>query len=183
MTEILPVKVHQVSINQTILHTIYPGHPYCNEKWIKIIKDIGDKMDRSTNIKGGMTDYNDLRDNPEFQPLKDFAISISEEHPYHSPTTLDTKVDNMWGAMYKKGDHTVPHWHNPYNFSFVYFLKSDENSQPLCFTDSSDKFYIPPIEGSFVLFPAYLFHHVPHQTNDTDRIVIAGNLTTKEKKK
>lgn len=183
MTAILPVKIHKVSIDQTILQTIYPGHSFYKDKWIEIIKGIGDKMNRSTNIKGSMTEYEELLNHSEFDPLKDFAISIAEEHPYHNVDTLDCKIDNMWGAIYNKGDHAVPHWHNPYNYSFVYYLQSNENSSPLCFTDSTNQFYIPPTESSFVLFPAYLFHHVPQQKDDADRIIIAGNIFTKDKKK
>ena len=179
MTAILNIKVHNVKIKQTILQTTYPGHAFTAERWIEKIRSIGDKMNNTTNIKGTMTDYNDLVKLPEFDPIKDFALSIVKEHPRNTRADVDFEISNMWGAIYNKGDYTVPHWHWPSTYAFVYFLKSDNNSTPLCFTDSSEDFFLHPTESSFILFPAHLFHHVPHQKDDTDRIIIAGNIRNK----
>tara|TARA_B100000131_G_scaffold58643_1_gene54010 strand:+ start:204 stop:776 length:573 start_codon:yes stop_codon:yes gene_type:complete len=91
----------------------------------------------------------------------------------------DTKIDfhyaitDFWVAKYNKGDHTIDHSHEPAAYSFVYFVKSPTGSSPLIFTTSDTK--IEPEEGTVVIFPGNLKHHVP--TNNCDgRIVLAGNI-------
>ena len=77
--------------------------------------------------------------------------------------------------LYYKGDYAIPHCHRPNDFSFAYFVKAKWYDSPLIFVDSGKR--IRPKEGRYVIFPAYLKHHVPkHRYNDT-RITLSGNLT------
>jgi hypothetical protein len=68
--------------------------------------------------------------------------------------------------------------HKPHDFSFAYFVKAKWYYSPLVFTDSGKR--IRPKEGRYVIFPAYLKHHVPkHRYNDT-RITLSGNLSIED---
>lgn len=79
---------------------------------------------------------------------------------------------NCWGAIYNKGDHTLPHNHSPFSISFVYFVNSPNGSSPLTFTTTNKK--IKAEEGKVVVFNSSLFHHVP-KNNCDNRVVVAGN--------
>ena len=183
MTALLPVEKHNVYVRNTILKTVFPGHMHHADKWIQEIQDIGDKMQRGTNLKCDMTNYTDLLHNPNYESLKNFAVDLLDLHELYDPEKQDAIVDEMWGATYKQNDYADVHAHYPSAFSFVYYLKGDTNSAPLIFADSQNNFSIPAITGTFTVFPAHLFHGVPKHTRQTERVIIAGNIITKDKKK
>ncbi len=79
---------------------------------------------------------------------------------------------NFWGNIYKRGDYADPHHHSPSFVSFVYFLKSRRNDSPLVFSNTNIK--IPPIEGTYVVFPSYLEHKVFKCKGD--RVTLSGNI-------
>ena len=83
------------------------------------------------------------------------------------------KCKNFWGMAYKKGDYARKHNHYG-DFSFLYFVKGKWFHSPLVFSDTGKR--IRPKEGRYVIFPAYMYHHVPtHRYNDT-RMTISGNF-------
>lgn len=180
--QLLPVEKHSVKINNTIIKTVFPGHNFHAENWIKEIKSIGDKMQRNTNLKCAMTGFTDLLHNSLFDSLKTFALEVAEMHEMHRPDELHAEVDELWGAVYKQNDYADNHAHYPSAFSFVYYLKSDPYSAPLKFADSENNFSIPALPGTFTLFPGYLFHYVPQHNKQTERIIIAGNIITRKKR-
>ena len=59
-------------------------------------------------------------------------------------------------------------------FSFAYFLKTEWYHPPFVFTYSKKK--IKPKEGTFVLFPNYIHHHVPKNRFHNTRITLSGNI-------
>ena len=84
------------------------------------------------------------------------------------------KLKDLWGQYYKKGDYQVSHHHNPHYWSFVYFVNAPRGSAPLVFTDSNKK--VTPKAGMLVLFPGWVYHHVPKHKREEIRSVIAGNM-------
>ena len=117
-------------------------------------------------------------ENITFRNLKEYIREEIER--YYKPGATSggsrdpLKIGNFWGNVYEKGDYAQSHNHKPNDFSFAYFVKSKWYYPPLVFTDSGKR--IRPKEGTFVVFPAYLMHHVPkHRYKDT-RITLSGNL-------
>ena len=73
----------------------------------------------------------------------------------------------------KRGYYQRPHHHNHHYWSFVYFVNAPRGSAPLVFTESNKK--IIPKSGMLVIFPGWVWHHVPKNGCD-GRITLAGNL-------
>lgn len=66
----------------------------------------------------------------------------------------------------------MPHAHLPDSYSFVYYPKVDPGCSPLMFKG----YTYEPKTGYGVIFPSYLDHMVKPETNDSIRVVVAGNL-------
>ena len=131
-----------------------------------------------TNVKAFHTEWKWQPDNITFRNLKSYIREEIEKH--YKPGSMSggprdsLKVGNFWANVYKKGDYAQTHSHKPNDFSFAYFVKTEWYYPPLVFSDSGKR--IRPKEGTFVIFPAYLMHHVPkHRYNDT-RITLSGNF-------
>jgi len=157
---------------------IYSEHKVNKRKYIDIIKEsISTKESYNECVKCNMTDWN-LFENPQFEDLNKWIEKVVNEcarsmYRY----TDDFKIKESWGLIYKKNDFAKSHTHFPYTFSFAYFLSTHQNHPPLVF----DKVYpeliqIKPTEGTLVIFPSYVHHFVPSNTEDCERIVISGNL-------
>ena len=101
-----------------------------------------------------------------FRPGFDFGSS----HEYRNRLSNE----NFWANVYEKGDYAQPHCHKPNNYSFAYFVKAEWYHSPLIFTYSGKR--IRPKEGEYVIFPAYLKHHVPKNRYNHQRITLSGNL-------
>ena len=86
----------------------------------------------------------------------------------------DLYLKDIWGQYYKRGDYQRPHHHNPHYWSFVYFVNAPRGSAPLVFTESNKK--IIPKSGMLVIFPGWVWHHVPKHRCDEIRSVISGNF-------
>ena len=133
----------------------------------------------NSNVKASIhTEWDWEPDNITFRNLKAY-IKEQIEKIYRPGSMSDgsrsyLKYENFWANVYKKGDYAQSHSHKPSAFSFAYFVKAKWYHAPLVFTDSGKR--IRPKEGTFLIFPSYLQHHVPrHRYNDT-RITLSGNL-------
>ena len=80
---------------------------------------------------------------------------------------------SSWFVRYGRGDETPDHDHLPALYSWVYFIKCPKGSPPLVFTRSRKK--VKSEEGKVVIFPSWLWHHVPPNKCD-GRIVLVGNV-------
>tara|TARA_B100000287_G_C20428514_1_gene700508 strand:+ start:207 stop:743 length:537 start_codon:yes stop_codon:yes gene_type:complete len=87
---------------------------------------------------------------------------------------FELHLKDMWGQYYKRGDYQITHHHNPHYWSFVYFVKAPKGSAPLVFTESNKK--VIPKSGIMVVFPGWVWHHVPKHRCDEIRSVISGNF-------
>ena len=118
-------------------------------------------------------------DNITFRNLKEYVREEIETH-YQPGLMSDGSrrriyYTTFWANVYNKDDYAQSHCHKPSDYSFAYFVKAKWYDSPLIFTDSGKR--IRPKEGRYVIFPAYLNHHVPkHRYNDT-RITLSGNFT------
>jgi len=162
---------------------VHPGHyPFHNElkdELHLLLEEYDDKLDRTSNVKATMTQWNII--SPQIEKLQKYILDglhknkfEDKKDQYSKDRSLTLGWTDFWANIYRKGDYTLSHNHGPSVFSLVYFLKSKENYSPLIFTHDNQK--VIPKEGTFIIFPGYLFHHVPkHRYNDT-RMTLSGNL-------
>lgn len=108
----------------------------------------------------------------------------------------------LWGwiTSLKSGGFNSPHIHPRSTISGVYYVKTPaevlenkdgnfagwigfmdprSNAQIWPLASHLNYFFIPPVEGSLVLFPSYLQHFVPPFNAEGDRVAIAFNLRHK----
>ena len=132
-----------------------------------------------TNVKSTLhTPFRWEPDNIIFRNLKSYIIE-EVEREFRPGARIDgsrvrLECMNFWAMVYKKGDYAQSHNHRPCSYSFAYFVKSKWYHPPLVFDDSGYK--VRPKEGRFVVFPAYLNHHVPKNRFNEDRVTVSGNL-------
>ena len=136
-----------------------------------------------TNVRATVhTIYRWEPDNIIFRNLKSYIIEEIERE-FRPGARIDgsrvrLECINFWAMVYQKGDHAVSHNHRPCVYSFAYFVKSKWYHPPLVFDESGYK--VRPKEGRFVIFPAYLQHHVPKNRFNEDRVTISGNLSLRK---
>ena len=152
-----------------------------NDKIAELIKSSGDLQDHKTNLKCDMTSWSFHKENELIVKLTDVITEIINE---------DTKpfkhvLLDCWGAVYRKGEHAIPHFHLPCSLSFVYCVKTPKGSSPLVFDNAFEydkkkknsknkPFCIHPKDGQLIVFTSDTTHSVPKSTIDEERIVIAG---------
>ena len=163
---------HTKSSFASIYVSSLTGHD--NELYANQILKLGDQMERTTNVKADMTHWETF-----LSEWKHLSIDIIKNH-------LQILVGEevmiganficyaMWGVSYRKGDYTVFHHHFPAVLSFIYYVKADEDSAPLVFTDID--YELHPKENDLIIFPSYLKHGVPTQMKDANRMSISGNI-------
>ena len=153
-----------------------------------LLEDLGDYFEnykdcqnRQTNVKATMTESRLDIPSLEFIELRETIYSIAEDLNLYWNKPF--KIDNIWANIYRKGDFTQSHDHEPERYSFVYFLKSKPNFSPLMFEGINLKNkqkkwkVIKPIQGRLVFFPGCLNHRVPVHIHDETRITISGNFS------
>ena len=111
----------------------------------------------------------------------DFAQKFSQGDTDEAgnPRTMNFKVDQMWGLIYKEGSHTDVHHHWPSIWSFTYCVKACDSCAPLLFPTTVGKYrqyFVAPEVGQITLFPGHVHHSVPKQKCKHERIMIAGNI-------
>ena len=151
-----------------------------NERISQIILSEGDTQDHNTNLKCDMTQW---KLHEKYKDVK--KLSTIVQNTVNDIYRLRFVLDECWGAVYHKGQTSVPHNHFPFTISFVYFVQIPEGSSPLIFDEShkwnmekeiTEKHIIMPKTGKLVIFPSDCKHSVPPSVIDEERIVIAGNL-------
>ena len=146
---------------------------------LSLLKFCNPIPQNNSNVKASIhTEWDWEPGNITFRNLKSFIREEIERH--FQPGSMSgggrprLMCKNFWANVYEKGDYAEPHNHKSHDYSFAYFVKSKWYDSPLIFTDSRKR--IRPKEGKFVIFPAYLYHHVPKHRYDDTRITLSGNL-------
>ena len=153
-----------------------------------LLEDLGDYFEnhkdcqnRQTNVKATMTEWNLDLPSQEFVQFKNIIISVVKDLNLYWSCSF--KIKTLWANIYRKGDYTISHDHDPSRYSFVYFLKSKPNFSPLIFDNIDLKNkkkkwkVVKPTEGRLVIFPGFLKHRVPVHIHDETRITISGNFS------
>ena len=132
------------------------------------IKKTGDKTYGTTNLKAEMTNWKtELK---SFFQLESFIANKF--------TKRCTFVDH-WGAVYRDGDHALPHDHTEYGDnggeSFVFYVDVPEGSGNIYFSEAD--LTVEPQNKMLVSFPATVIHEVyPNTISGIERIITAGNI-------
>jgi hypothetical protein len=141
----------------------------------KIIRETGDKRGRTTNVKALMTDWLMTHHKP-FKIICDRVEEVIKDwHKQHTDLDLETFMTTCWGSIYQKGDYSEIHAHIPALYSWVYYVKVDENSAPLVFPNKPG-FTYKPKAGYGIIFPGWLVHEVPKHEDENERIIVVGNV-------
>jgi len=140
-----------------------------------IIRIRPDQQGRKTNVKAGMSSWFMQDEYPQFQEVGDLAIEIAKKN---SPYEMDMNLYDIWSAKYVKDDFTKFHDHWPHIWSFTYYLKFPKGSSPLIFCNGYEKEHVvTPNEGDILMWPSWIPHRVDPQPFQTERIIIAGNIS------
>ena len=174
------MKVISVVHKADILVDTYLFHDSLKKEVIRLLSEGAPCIPQNdSNVKATMHTVWDWEpNNIKFRNVKAYIREEIERH--YKPGAFSDggrtwlKSTNFWANLYEKGDYAQPHDHKPSDFSFAYFLKSEDDHAAFVFTDSGYK--IIPKEGTFVAFPAYLNHHVEEHKVDDKRITLSGNF-------
>ena len=166
----------------------------------EIIRSHGDELKHASNVKADMTDW---FMHQKYQEFKQLSIHVEAElkkvtgtgRDRNSKKELPFVTTECWGAVYRKGDETVPHTHWGSLWSWCYYLKVPEDASPFQFVNvyresKDDKvnlddisnltgktFDIYPQVDDLLFFPSHMRHGVPKSKSNEERIMIAGNVT------
>ena len=173
-------------------HVITEKHPYHESLKEKLMKDIDglkfytpEDNYAFTNIRGSQ--YNFDKNEPKSVRLitqwiynlilgkySSSFIGLKEEYLHTDDTSHPPNISSSsWFARYNEGELTWKHDHKHALLGYVYFINSPKGSSPLVFSTSGKR--IKPEEGTVVIFPGTLMHHVP-KNRCNNRLILAGNI-------
>ena len=171
------MKINIIKHNTEIIVGDYQFADKVKEQVLSLLKVSRPISKDSTNVKAWHSEWDWHPNNITFRNLKSFIREQIEG--YYEPGRVmaggkfHLGTMNFWANVYSKGDYARRHNHYG-DFSFLYFVKGKWFHSPLVFSDTGKR--IRPKEGRYVIFPAYMYHHVPtHRYNDT-RMTISGNF-------
>lgn len=167
----VPIHFWEFSMHDSQEYTVSELHNEIE----KIIKEVGDGQNNATNVKAMMTKWNMLEYKP-FELIAKKAAKICEDwHAEKTDLDLVTFMTTCWGSIYTRGNYSERHAHVPALYSWVYYVKVDENSAPIYFPNNPG-FYYKPTSGTGIIFPGWLDHEVPPHESDDERIIVVGNI-------
>jgi len=146
--------------------------------------------------RGGWQSPADFHKQESFFDFKDYILNNVSQSLIHYNRKFE--LDNMWININKKGNYNTSHNHPGCYISGVFWVKIPKNSGNLVFMNPNSfmqdrliksaadwvrrdynysyTFEFIPHEGTTVIFPSHLNHHVESNESDEDRISIAFNL-------
>ena len=169
------------------------GIDHVHQEIERITRESNDARERTTNVQAHMTKWVML-DHKPFKIISDKVEKTIQDY-FHEYTDLDleTFMTTCWGSIYKKGDYATLHAHVPALYSWVYYVKVEDDAAPLHFPrkvigdvndpnfgwkdDNPDSgLYYKPKSGTGIIFPGWFQHQVPEHTGDNERIIVVGNV-------
>lgn len=175
---------YDISVNVNCSIKIFDlSYDLDNESLVKNIYLFREKFSQSmhqynsknTNVRAWHSDYG----TPTYTNILDDLIEVTKQkiksliHPYE-----ELSVRSMWINIYQPGDSAARHMHHFHGLSTVYFPYVDEISTPIIFDNNLEKkeeITITPKNGMLIVFPSFMFHHVP-VVKEQHRISISSNL-------
>ena len=180
------MRIYNVKCDNAIVVGEYPFHKKIKDELVPLLENYPDQQDRLTNVKATMTEWQWQEDNLRIKRLKECALAEVRSHPmfrqieFRFGVPIKVIFKEFWANVYRKGDYTISHDHfgTDSSFGFVYFLKTKWYHPPFTFSESGKK--IKSKEGTYLIFPGHLKHHVPKNRFDETRITLSGNVIIKK---
>ena len=188
VSRIFPTTIFSVKIN---------NHQEFNKPLLKeIYKHKKNNKSYSKSNVGGFHSSIDIHKNKAFNKLSEFILDTMNEivendynfELYKNQNIRVKEIEAMWYMINNKNHYNSKHIHPNTWISGAYYLKiPTKESSKLLFEDPvrvrgytdecSYNIYAHGIEeGVLVLFPGWLYHEVPVNTSDKDRVVISFNI-------
>ena len=144
---------------------------------------------------------NDYAKDMPWENLKSLILQHGKKlvDSYQPTTTYDLFISMLWANIYNKHDFQEIHNHvnGGAHFSFAYLLESDNSAQSSQFQFVNDDIFCKTIfpvnrfsdpvastlyrpkqqQGTLLIFPSNLKHHVTQHLSNTRRSTVSGNLT------
>jgi hypothetical protein len=168
----------EISEKHTIIIEKYPYYKSLNERLLKDANSIDYPKSYTTNVKGRMSEWLIYTENTiivESWILNILTVKYPLINNYNKSVNIFTS--DMFFVRYGKGDVTLSHNHFPSVWSWIYYIKCPKGSAPLVFTNSGKKISVE--EGTVVIFPSFIPHHVPKNKCD-DRVALIGNINIED---
>lgn len=165
-------------------------------KWIEEYKKITDGVIVSN--RGGWQSDSNIHFLETFKSFTDYILKYANlaSEIYN----LEYRLKSMWININKNGDYNVSHSHPGSIISGVLWVKCPKNCGGIVFDSPNDwnedlilrnidhhlkkKFnyfhsfgFQQPVDGTMILFPSHMRHHVEPNESNEDRISIAFNLS------
>ena len=133
------------------------------------IKEYGDQLGRTTNIKADQTHWHLEQDN-KFNYFIDY---IHDKYKTHT-------IEELWGCTYREGDYAETHNHYGFDLAFAWFVDTSPCCSPLIFPNHIEPWnphheVITPRNGMLYVFGHEDLHYVAPHTCKHHRIVVSGN--------
>lgn len=166
-----------VAVKQTCAIICKELEGFSEEDRLRIIQKIKDNLRPEDgglqNLKARHTGYGRFYEDEDIQEILEKVVASFKG--VLTPPEEDWAIVDVWGGIYRPKDHTVPHRHLPSFISFVLYLQADDHSSPLVFDECELR--VAPKNWTLVVFPSWLMHSVPPQSEDgCERIMLSGNL-------
>lgn len=151
----------------------YPFVEDINNLIILIKNNLSEKLDKATNVYGGMTDWTFFNDNPVFLKFLTWFINT---HQISNPNLRNFHefkfLKEAWGNELKKGHSVQMHEHFEYH-GILYLTKGN----PLIVPELN--LSIVPEPGDYYFFPPNIQHYVPEVESDDIRYCVVFNVGVK----
>jgi len=163
--------------------TRHPNPDKINPELESVIRDFGDEQNRTSNLICDMTRYEMHQFSPAFEKFGEWVNEIV----CHLTDVDQVHMQNIWGAIYRKGEYALNHNHlfediNDFPLaSFCYMVNVTDECSPLVFPNVEMPWLPPrqiiyPGNGILAIWHPKHQHYVPPQYSDHERVVISGNV-------
>ena len=98
-------------------------------------KSFEDTFDEQNSGQVVISNYNLVVEAPILKKLLDNITKIIKHHvfPNYLEDQWDLNMASCWGGIYEKNGKALSHNHIPFYYSFVYYLKTSDQSSPMIF--------------------------------------------------
>lgn len=160
------------------VNIIFGNYPYpdiIHNFMVSIKSNLDPNMNKYTNVKGGMTNWNYFLDKPEFVNFITFLINKYQKiNPDLFEHFLERKtIENAWGNEIKKGDSLNYHYH-PCLSGILYLTKGCDLILPEL------NLKITPEPGDYYIFPPEILHGFDVYEGDSNRYSLVFNIVQKK---
>jgi hypothetical protein len=156
-----------------------------SEKLEEVICQLKTRPDCRQWVENNYSSYyvEDLFDRPEIVFAEDY-IPVIHKFMKHINLFKTTNFRfNHWMQLYtneQSGHKTHDHFSYQTFFSWVHFVRPTKNKCFYFLGHEGEKVYPEQNPGDFIVFPSWAWHGVDQNTEDSERVSIAGNIVVEK---